>query len=89
MRFLVLRPSVASGGGVAGFGGAAGVAGMGADLARGLGTGAAGAGTSSSVSVSETFRNGAIERVTPFHRTRSSLLSRRLLMPEDRACSWA
>src|SRR4051794_4981343 len=81
MRFFALRESGASGGGTTRFGGATGATITGADLARGCGVLG---GSAMSSSTTDNFRSGAIERVTPFHRTRSSSLSRRLLMLVDR-----
>src|SRR5436190_22052735 len=87
MRFLVRRVSGASGGagGATRFGGTTNAATAGADLARGFGGDGAVAGSAPSGSRANDFRSGAIERVTPFHRTRSSSLSRRLLMSAGRA----
>src|SRR5258706_11443960 len=87
MRFLVRRVSDANGGagGATRFDGATGAAIAGADLARGFGGDGAVAGAAPSGSRANDFRSGAIERVTPFHRTRSSSLSRRLLMSAGRA----
>ena len=84
--------ATASGGGAAGFGGATGTEPAGDALARGFGR----AGDDRGLGVvglgpSAVFRSGAIERVTPFHRTRSSSLSRRLVMSADRgstALAW-
>src|SRR5213079_3282926 len=85
MRFLARRVNGASDGGGTRFGGATGTATAGAVLVRGFGGGGAVAGSAASSSRADDFRSGAIERVTPFHRTRSSSLSRRLLMSAGRA----
>jgi hypothetical protein len=74
-----------SGGGAAGFAGATAAGGNKTDLDRRLVAGGGSAGSTASGSTWEAFRNGEIERVTPFHRTRSSSLNRRLLMSSGRA----
>src|ERR1043165_6759926 len=84
MRFLARRVSGANGGGATRFAGGATGATSGTDFARGFGGLGAFGCSATSGPTTASFRSGAIERVTPFHRTRSSSLSRRLLMMVDR-----